>query len=419
MRVLWVLNKAIGKMAEEMKLPTDGYGGWLDQSLDEIRKSEDVSLVFLTSGNQAETKTLTDGKDRYYLIPGGSAYSSFRDTEKNRATVKDLIERERPDLIQLWGTESALGLLVARATPGIPKVVYMQGVMNEIRSHYYDGTAKRTLRRAVTFYDLVKRKTISQTEKKIAQKAENETEILKLSDAIICDSDWCETVCRKINEDLRVYRKKLPIDPIFRNTGRQGIGSHRIFCASQYGPFKGFEILLRALAVVKKVYPDVCLAVPGSWNRPPITLREKLVYDGYSNAMNKLIRKWGLEENVVNLGALTRAQMAEQMAECAVFAQASTAENHSSTMREAMFAGVPCVASAVGSTAEYLQDGSGGFLFYNHEPEALASGILKLFADTDLQRKIGETGKEMLTARYAEPEPDYPAIYADLLAKFR
>ena len=414
MKILWVLNKAIGKMAEEMRLPTDGYGGWLDQSLGEIRESDRISLAFLTSGNQAETKTIRDRNDVYYMIPGGSAYSSFRDNRKNRAAVKEVIDREKPDLIHLWGTESALGLLVARLTPDIPKVVYIQGFMNAVKRHYYESTSKKALRRATTFYDLVKRKTISKVENSIARKAENETEVLKRSDAIICDSDWCEAVCKAINSNLRVYRKRLPIDPIFKGTVRQESGSHRIFCASQYGPFKGFEVLLRAVGMVKQTYPDVCLAVPGGWNKPPVTLREKLTYDSYSNAMNRLIRELGLEQNVLNLGALTRAQMAEQMGKCEVFAQASTVENHSSTMREAMFAGVPCVASAVGSTAEYLQSGASGFLFRNTEPEVLAFYLLKLFADTDLQRKFGKAGKERIAERYAEPEPDYPTIYADL-----
>ena len=414
MKVLWVLNKAIGKMASEMGLPTDGYGGWLDQSLEEIRKSNGISLVFLTSGTQTETKTVKDGKDVYYMIPGGSAYSSFRDNLKNRTAVRELIDREKPDLIHLWGTESELGLLVTKLATDIPKVVYIQGFMNAVKRHYYESTPKKTLWQATTFYDLVKRRTIANVEASIARKAANETEVLKRSDAIICDSNWCEAACKAINPNLRVYRKKLPIDQVFKDTVRQKSKTHRIFCASQYGPFKGFEVLLRAVTMVKQTYPDVCLAVPGGWNKPPVTLREKLTYDSYSHAMNSLIRKWDLEKNVINMGALTRKQMAEQMAECVVFVQASTVENHSSTMREAMFAGVPCVASAVGSTAEYLQNGTSGFLYRNTEPEVLAFYLLKLFEDADLGRKFGEAGKKRITERYAEPEPDYPTIYADL-----
>ena len=418
MKVLWVLNKAIGKMAAEMGLPTDGYGGWLDQSLEEIRKSEGISLVFLTSGSQTETKTVTDGNDVYYMIPGGSAYSSFRDNRRNRAAVKELIDREKPDLIHLWGTESALGIVVARLTPNIPKIVYIQGFMNAIKRHYYESTSKETLRRAITFYDLVKRRTVAKTEASIARKAANEIETLKLSHALLCDSDWCEAECKAINPNLAVYRKKMPIDPIFRDAAWKNDGNHRIFSASQYGPFKGFEVLLRAVAMVKQTYPDICLSVPGGWNKPPVTLREKLTYDSYSHAMNSLIRKWDLEENVVNLGSLTRKQMAEQMERSAAFVLTSTVENQSSTMREAMFVGTPCIVSNVGATAEYLQDGVSGFVFRNTEPEVLAFYLLKLFANEDLRQSFGEAGKKRIIERYAEPEPDYPAIYADLLAKF-
>ena len=363
MKVLWVTNKVIGKMADELNLPKDGYGGWMDQTLDEIKKDESISLVFLTSGSVRNTKKTVDGREVYYLIPGGSAYSGFKATHKNLQNISEIINAEKPDLIHLWGTESALGFATAMVSKSIPKVVFIQGFVHSIQQNYYKSTSKKELKSAITFYDILKRKTIRNTEKSIRIKTENEKKVLELSDAVICDSFWCEAVCKAINAKLKVYKKLLPIDAVFRNSAWHGGKGHTLFCSSQYAPFKGFETLLRALKIVKNKYPDVTLNVPGGWDAPPKTLRGKRVYNSYSKHINKLIADLGLKDNVKNLGSLSRKQMSDYMSESDVFVQASTVENHSSTMREAMFVGMPCIVSSVGATPEYVENGVSGLLF--------------------------------------------------------
>ena len=58
--------------------------------------------------------------------------------------------------------------------------------------------------------------------------------------------------------------------------------SHTIMCPAADYPIKGLHMLLKALAIVKKQYPDVKLYVPGSPLRPTNTLKAKLKETGYA-----------------------------------------------------------------------------------------------------------------------------------------
>lgn len=417
MTILWTTNVPICAMAEELGLATGGFGGWMEQAYNHLRGDSSVKLVIVTSWNNPNVHKKIDGNIVYYMIPGGDAYAKFdADKASNLKAIKEIIEAEHPDLMHLWGTESQLGLAFSRVGKGIPTVVYIQGVMKSIVEHYFESTPKSGLQRAVTFYDIVKGRGINRTMRKLFKKAKTEQEILRRSGNIICDNNWCEAVCKAINPQLHIYKQNLPIDDVFKEDVESNKKKRQIFCASQYAPFKGFQVLLSAIKIVKEKFPDVVVNIPGGWRKTPKTLSEKLRYDTYSNAMNKLISEWGLTDNICNLGGLSRKEMAKQMHESTVFVQCSTVENHSSTMREALYTGIPCIVSNVGCAAEYIQHGVNGFLYRNNEPEVLAHYIIYLLENEEEAKRIGTVGKASIEHKYQSNE-NWPtlSIYEDIL----
>ena len=108
--------------------------------------------------------------------------------------------------------------------------------------------------------------------------------------------------------------------------------------------------------------------------------------------------------------------MAKQMHESTVFVQCSTVENHSSTMREALYTGIPCIVSNVGCAAEYIQHGVNGFLYRNNEPEVLAHYIIYLLENEEEAKRIGTVGKASIEHKYQSNE-NWPtlSIYEDIL----
>jgi glycosyltransferase involved in cell wall biosynthesis len=76
-------------------------------------------------------------------------------------------------------------------------------------------------------------------------------------------------------------------------------------------------------------------------------------------------------------------------------------EGMSNAILEAMAAGLPVVATAVGGTPEVVVDGVTGFLVPPRDPQALADAILRLLRDPDLRRRMGEAGRAHVTEHFS------------------
>lgn len=83
-----------------------------------------------------------------------------------------------------------------------------------------------------------------------------------------------------------------------------------------------------------------------------------------------------------------------------VFALASRSEGMPMSILEAMAAGVPVVASAVGGVPELVGDGETGLLVPAGDDEALADALRRLLEDPGLRRRFGEAGRARALGRF-------------------
>jgi glycosyltransferase involved in cell wall biosynthesis len=95
------------------------------------------------------------------------------------------------------------------------------------------------------------------------------------------------------------------------------------------------------------------------------------------------------------------------------FALTSVSEGLPLVLPEAMAAGLPIVATAVGGVPQVVADGETGFLVEYGDEEALRARLRALDADRDLARKCGETGRERALGRYSSRRmvADYLELY--------
>jgi glycosyltransferase involved in cell wall biosynthesis len=71
----------------------------------------------------------------------------------------------------------------------------------------------------------------------------------------------------------------------------------------------------------------------------------------------------GLWERISFKNHITPQQLAEELAEAAIFVHAARADNSPNSVKEAVVAGVPVVATRTGGIPDYVSPGMNGLLF--------------------------------------------------------
>ena len=405
MKILWIVNTPLGPLGERLYGQRNN-GVWMDALMSSFTAHDEHRLVIATTAAVSDTLLIEENGIIFYALPDRPPILYKENKPGNIQAWRDLIDNEKPDLIQVWGTEFTHGLCALRAARDIPSVIYMQGYLGSIARHYLAGMTPNELKKSVTFRDIIKRDSIVRQQKKYLASTANEKEMFELSGNVICENDWCENSIRAIVPDINIYRCPLSINQVFaqKSWNVAAAEPHSIICNASGYPLKGLHMLLRAVALLKSRYPDIKLYVPGEKVVSDGSLQWLIRKRGYTKYIEKLIKELDIENNIIWLGALPQEKLAEQYAKARVFVLCSAIENHSSSLKEAMMVGTPSVASSVGGVPEYVAHGENAFLYRFEEFDILAMHIAKMFEDDDLAKRFSENAKASAAKLHSEDE---------------
>jgi glycosyltransferase involved in cell wall biosynthesis len=147
----------------------------------------------------------------------------------------------------------------------------------------------------------------------------------------------------------------------------------RLVSVSRHDPRKGIEVLLRALAILRRRGVDVRTVVLSGG---PLLERHR-----------RLAGNLALENRVEFTGWVD--DPATFLSDAEVFALPSLQEGSGSVaLLEAMQAGLAIVASDVDGIPEDVRDGDNGLLVPPGEPAAMAAALERLWRDPDLRRRL-------------------------------
>jgi glycosyltransferase involved in cell wall biosynthesis len=149
----------------------------------------------------------------------------------------------------------------------------------------------------------------------------------------------------------------------------------------------------------------------------PGSFRATLVGDGPDRAaVAAAVRQAGLDRTVELTGE--RHDVPALLAGADMFVLSSLSEGLPISVLEAMAAGLPVVASAVGDVPEAVADGKSGLLVPPGDPAALAGALRRLLADADLRRRFGAAARERALELFDLPrfQEAHVRLYGDLLS---
>ena len=403
MNILWFVAKPVGTMLNLIsdKKVLASSGGWVDVAaalldLEEQDKVTIASTVKATEILREENKGIT-----YIYLPCGDAYTKKEYSKNDIDIIDGLIKSVQPDIVQIWGTETLFSSVAAKCAAPIPVLVYMQGVLSAI-AKYPNGYISRVELCGGSLMNCLMFPRYNRSSRAYARWAQYEADTLRTVLHVISDNEWCFSWCRYINPDISCHYSLLPFKPEFFESSWEQSQTEpmRIFTIADRGGYKGIDKLLKAIAIVMKIYPDIVLAIPG---RPIVKRGAKIkLTDIYAKYIYSLIDKNNLWSNIEFVGMQDAEGMVSNMRRSAIFVMPSAIENHSSSLREAMAYGMPCITSNAGSSCEVLRHGYNGIMYRFEEYEILAQEIIKLFSNPEQAQIYGENARSTLTAMYNE-----------------
>ena len=176
-----------------------------------------------------------------------------------------------------------------------------------------------------------------------------------------------------------------PVEPA-QGVGEVSAATRYILFLGRLRQKKGVYDLVRAFARIRSEFPDVSLVLAG---------------DGELDEVGQLAAELGVADAVRLTGWVEDDAKQRLLSGAEVLALPSYFEGLPISILEAMAAGVPVIASRVGSIPEALEDGRCGVLFQPGDVDALADGLKSLLENSCFASMLSSLGLERVNQHYA------------------
>ncbi|MGN0802214.1 MAG: glycosyltransferase family 4 protein [Candidatus Faecivicinus sp.] len=396
-KVLWVCNIPIPRIANEIGVKAPNICGWLTGFADVLEQIPEIDLhiAFPLLGEKA-MRSGSIGNIHYYafhqpkmwgFLPVEDQMHCSREMEEHLRTI---LQKVQPDILHCFGTEYPHSMLAAKLFNRPERtVVNIQGLTSYYWMHYNAGIPYRELKRFAV--SNIARGNLAAQAEKMKRRGAFETETLKRAGHVIGRTDWDEACTSQTNPDASYHFCNESLREVFYSGvwEPEKCEKHSIFMSQAAYPVKGLHFMLRALPEILRVYPDAHLFVAGNDLTRSDGLYARLKMSSYAKYVRRIIAQEGLAGHVTFTGPLTEEEMKARFLKSNVFVSPSTIENSPNSLGEAMLLGLPCVSSDVGGVKNLMLHEKEGYIYQADAPYMLAYYVKKVFADPKRATQMG------------------------------
>lgn len=386
LKVLWIVNVPLPEISNILGETPSPFGGWLDYTSQDISQRNEIEL-HIAFPHKENVEQGIHGENIKYWPFKSLRFTPLRNIENE---IRQIIDKVMPDLVHIFGTELDHSYLSYKVlnTISIPYVVSIQGLVGYIHYHYeaylpYQICKKKSVRNLILGDNILSQK------QRFHERGLKEREIIENSKYIVGRTTWDKAISMQINSNIHYYHLNESLRKKFYENkwSYESCDKKTIFVSQASYPVKGFHILVEALPLILKKYPETKVYVAGINPTSKKGFYRRFKRDYYGVYLEKRIKELNLWDNIIFLGPLNEERMVSQFLKSNVFVSPSSIENSPNSVGEAMLLGVPIVSSYVGGVMDFIEHEKEGFLYQADAHYMLAHYVCRVFA---LENKISK-----------------------------
>jgi len=382
MKVLWVSSRIFDEADEKQS------GVWQKALAEKLAGQEGLILgnISYQDGikqiNYSVYKTI-----HQWGIPRIGKGKNRMPSEKVCRLFSETVKEFNPDIIHVWGSENPFKLLPFRSDlPGI-KVLAIQGLLSSMGSNCLPWFSVKELLSMIGLREIIKGHNVFSIKQSFVREGRIEDEMINISDYIISQSEWTESHLLSTKHDIKFFRTHRALREEFVKCIKWHEFEHNelIIYTSSFGyTWKALYILIRALPVIKIYFPEIQLRIAGNIGRIDF------LGEGYLRYIIKLIKNFGIADNIKWLGSLSASQIVNELQQASVYVNPSNIESYSNALAEAMSVGTPSVVTFAGAMPELAENNRDALFFTIGDYKRCAHLIIKLLSDKKFSAEISQ-----------------------------
>ena len=205
-----------------------------------------------------------------------------------------------------------------------------------------------------------------------------QTYVARRANRIIVPSHYLEKIVLAWGipaEKISVIYNSIEIPELKEGQRAPERNSNIILTVARLVPWKGVSALIDAVELVRKHIPDAALLVIG---------------DGPDKKKLKEQGQRALGNAVTFAGERSHEETLHAMLTSGIFVLNSSYEGLSHVLIEALWSGMPIVATDAGGNTEVIHNGENGIIVPVMDTRGLADELIRLMKDEDLRGRLGE-----------------------------
>lgn len=389
MKVLWFSNCVLADTS------CSGSGSWLFGMKSII--SGHVELYNITSSNVTDITKNKAADITEYVLPDYQLYDGIP-SKDNISIILQLISEISPDIIHIWGIEKYWCRLYQRGyIKGHHVLLEIQGVLSSCGNSFYGGLFPKEIISTYGVRELLRPMArLDKQYKDFRNRASDEELIIKAFAHISTQSSWTRNQIKFLTSpNCRIYETLRPIRKEFYESRKWELSTHDspvIYTSVSYSyPFKGLHVVIRAMGLVVRKYPNAKLIIAGFDGNKPFYKD-----NGYNRFLKSLINDLGLSNNMELPGKLKASDIINQLLESDIFVNPSFVESYSASAAEALFLGVPSLLSYAGAMPNFSENGDVALYYSPMDYVDCAAKILTMFENKQETQLLSDAAKKRM-----------------------